>query len=310
MSKNGTGKVMASCALVLLMALFLPMTALAGLPADIYDGGLSASENNLFDAKLPRWKDTSGKLLGLDLQVNMGAGGAGCGGAVTPDAPPATDEDPAIENEVYTLTISSSGNGETDPMTGTHAYAAGASVRITATPAATFTGWSGAVSGKANPITITMNAHQAIIANFADSSSDAGGNSDLPDRCTGMCNSATPVYPTVSDNEGQGNVTMYTTEASDGGACNYGTTNVMYFAAMSVNVVPGDAMGQWQGGSICGQCVEVTAITSQGPEKGRGAHHGQVSGRPLRNRFGRRCARRGHVRRIRPLQRPMAFCLL
>lgn len=90
---------------------------------------------------------------------------------------------------------------------------------------------------------------------------------DLPDQCTGQCNSATPVYPTILENGGLGNVTMYTTEASNGGACNYGVTDVMYFAAMSVNVVPGDAMGQWQGGSICGQCVEVTAVTSQGLRK-------------------------------------------
>lgn len=89
----------------------------------------------------------------------------------------------------------------------------------------------------------------------------------LPSQCSGVCNSATPVYPTVTEDSGIGNVTMYTTEASNGGACNYGTTGVMYFAAMSVNVVPGDAKGQWQGGAICGQCVEVTAITSQGPQK-------------------------------------------
>jgi len=83
--------------------------------------------------------------------------------------------------------------------------------------------------------------------------------------CPGICNSATPVYPTVGPDGGQGNITMYTTEASNGGACNYGATSVLYFAAVNVNVVPGDGRGQWQGGRICGQCVEVTAVTSQGP---------------------------------------------
>ncbi len=34
---------------------------------------------------------------------------------------------------------------------------------------------------------------------------------------------------------------------------------------MSVNVLPDDAQGQWHGGKICGQCAEVTALTSQGP---------------------------------------------
>lgn len=172
----------------------------------------------------------------------------------------------------YTLTINVSGDGQTDPAAGIHTYPQGRSVTVTATAAvgADFSGWSGAAGGTANPVVITMNADQTLTAHFA--ASDNGGSDndayDLPDRCSGItCNSATPVYPTILDDGGLGNVTMYTTEASNGGACNYGVTDVMYFAAMSVNVVPGDAMGQWQGGAICGQCVEVTAITSQGPRK-------------------------------------------
>jgi hypothetical protein len=58
---------------------------------------------------------------------------------------------------------------------------------------------------------------------------------------------------------------MYATGPSAGGACNYGATSVLYYAAVNVNVAPGDGQGQWQGGRICGQCVEVTAFTSQGP---------------------------------------------
>jgi Barwin family len=69
----------------------------------------------------------------------------------------------------------------------------------------------------------------------------------------------------VGASEGQGNITMYSTAASQGGACNYGATNVMDFAAVNVNVVPGDGQGQWQGGRICGQCAQVTALTTQGP---------------------------------------------
>jgi uncharacterized repeat protein (TIGR02543 family) len=170
----------------------------------------------------------------------------------------------------YTLTIGVSGNGQTDPAAGTHTYAQGTSVSITALAGggATFAGWAGAATGTANPVTITMNANQTLTATFVegdDGQDDAAY--DLPDQCTGTCNAATPVYPTILDNGGLGNVTMYTTEASNGGACNYGVTDVMYFAAMSVNVVPGDGQGQWQGGSICGQCAEVTTVTSQGPKK-------------------------------------------
>jgi len=93
-----------------------------------------------------------------------------------------------------------------------------------------------------------------------------GPDNEAAPTCSGICNSATPIYPTVGPSTSQGNVTMYTTEASNGGACNYGVTQVMYFAAVNVNMVPGDGLGQWQGGRICGQCIEVTAFTSQGPQ--------------------------------------------
>ena len=83
--------------------------------------------------------------------------------------------------------------------------------------------------------------------------------------CVGLCDSVAPSYPAVDASAGQGNITMYTTEPSSGGACNYGVTGINYFAAMSVNLAPGDGQGQWQKGRICGQCVEVTAQTSQGP---------------------------------------------
>ena len=162
----------------------------------------------------------------------------------------------------YTLNISVSGNGSTNPSAGTHTYASGTSVSVTATPAsgATFSGWSGAATGTANPVTVTMDGNKTLTANFS------AGDDGLPDHCSGQCNAATPVYPTILSDGGLGNVTMYSTAASDGGACNYGSTKVMYYAAINVNVVPGDNKGQWQGGRICGQCAEVTALTSQGPK--------------------------------------------
>ena len=113
------------------------------------------------------------------------------------------------------------------------------------------------------------NAAEAAQARDADRIDGIGTrDTTMPEvaSCPGICNSATPSYPTVDTGGGVGNVTMYTTEASDGGACNYGTTGVSYFAAINVNVTPGDGKGQWNGGRICGQCVEVTALTSQGPK--------------------------------------------
>jgi hypothetical protein len=99
---------------------------------------------------------------------------------------------------------------------------------------------------------------------------DAGvaleGGGPRVDGCAGICNAVTPSYPVVQPTGGQGNITMYATGPSAGGACNYGATSVLYYAAVNVNVAPGDGQGQWQGGRISGQCVEVTAFTSQGPE--------------------------------------------
>ncbi|HYC90416.1 MAG TPA: carbohydrate-binding protein, partial [Thermoanaerobaculia bacterium] len=69
----------------------------------------------------------------------------------------------------YALTIAVNGNGSTTPTVGGHSYAAGTVVSVTAIPAsgATFTGWSGAASGTANPVTITMDAAKSLTANFS-----------------------------------------------------------------------------------------------------------------------------------------------
>jgi hypothetical protein len=92
---------------------------------------------------------------------------------------------------------------------------------------------------------------------------DVSGNV-LPESCTGICNASTPSYPRVSEFGGAGDITMYSTGPSRGGACNYGETDILYYAAMNVNLQPGDKQGQWQDGRICGQCVEVTTLTATG----------------------------------------------
>ena len=53
-------------------------------------------------------------------------------------------------------------------------------------------------------------------------------------------------------------------ETSLGGACNYGQTNIQYYAAIHVNVSPGDEKGPWNGGAACGGCVRVKAKTPDG----------------------------------------------
>lgn len=69
--------------------------------------------------------------------------------------------------QTYTLTITST-NGTVSKSPNKTAYTAGETVTLTATPASgySFTGWSGSISGTANPLTITMNSSKSITANF------------------------------------------------------------------------------------------------------------------------------------------------
>ena len=86
-------------------------------------------------------------------------------------------------------------------------------------------------------------------------------------KCTD-CDSYTAADPELTENGGKGSVTTYGSitakETSLGGACNYGQTNIRYYAAIHVNVSPGDDKGPWDGGAACGGCVHVRARTPEG----------------------------------------------
>jgi endo-1,4-beta-xylanase len=76
----------------------------------------------------------------------------------------------------YTLTVSVSGSGTTSPSAGDHSYPAGSAVTISATAIQgfVFSGWSGTVTGSANPLTITMDGNKSLTGNF-NTQSTAGG---------------------------------------------------------------------------------------------------------------------------------------
>lgn len=96
-----------------------------------------------------------------------------------------------------------------------------------------------------------------------ESSEDDGDDG----KCTD-CDSYTAADPELTENGGKGSVTTYGSitakETSLGGACNYGQTNIQYYAAIHVNVSPGDEKGPWNGGAACGGCVRVKARTPDG----------------------------------------------
>lgn len=101
---------------------------------------------------------------------------------------------------------------------------------------------------------------------LSSSNEKPAGSSDSG-VCTN-CDSYTAADPTLVENGGKGSVTTYGSvtakETSLGGACNYGQTNIQYYAAIHVNVSPGDDKGPWDGGAACGGCVHVKAKTPDG----------------------------------------------
>jgi hypothetical protein len=86
--------------------------------------------------------------------------------------------------------------------------------------------------------------------------------------CEGICDASPPSVPVLNDTGGFGDVTTYGSVAapspSRGGACNYGSTEILRFAAIQVSRLPGDMRGQWRDGRLCGQCAEVRARTPDG----------------------------------------------
>ncbi len=106
-------------------------------------------------------------------------------------------------------------------------------------------------------------------APVSSSSETAPASSSSGDdgKCTD-CDSYTAADPELTENGGKGSVTTYGSitakETSLGGACNYGQTNIQYYAAIHVNVSPGDDKGPWDGGAACGGCVHVKARTPEG----------------------------------------------
>ena len=67
------------------------------------------------------------------------------------------------------LTLTATGGGTTSPAPGTIGYPKGTSVTVTALPEShfRFSGWSGAATGTANPISLVMDADKSIAAAFA-----------------------------------------------------------------------------------------------------------------------------------------------
>ena len=74
----------------------------------------------------------------------------------------------AVTQTKYTLTTTTTGSGTVSASPQATSYESGASVTLTATPANgfAFTGWSGAISGSSNPVTVVMSSNKSVTATF------------------------------------------------------------------------------------------------------------------------------------------------
>jgi len=80
----------------------------------------------------------------------------------------------------YTLTVNTVGSGTVTLNPPGGSYAPGTQVQLTAVPqgSATFSGWSGDMTGSTNPTTLTMDANKTVTATFTSNDQD---NDGIPD---------------------------------------------------------------------------------------------------------------------------------
>ncbi|MDQ3289939.1 MAG: PKD domain-containing protein, partial [Bacteroidota bacterium] len=99
-----------------------------------------------------------------------GAGGSGTAGTPLTITFRVINQ-PSTSN--YTLTVNTSGSGTVSKSPNQNSYASGTNVVLTATPATgyKFSGWSGAATGTANPITVSMTSNKTVTASFTPSTS-------------------------------------------------------------------------------------------------------------------------------------------
>ena len=133
-------------------------------------------------------------------------------------------------------------------------------------------------NGSARPAVDTGTNLDAIVVEGRPLSSPDAGPSipsaqdafprDTLDAAWWTFQSVDPSYPTTTAQGGQGDVTTYggvnVSLTSSGGACGYGATGIHYYAAINEHQVPGDRLGNWNNGRICGQCARVWAVTKTG----------------------------------------------
>ena len=185
--------------------------------------------------------------------------------AACSDNPALPREEPASSSEV---TLSSARNVQSSSQGNLSSARDAQSSSSENGAASSSEGGASAISSAAEPVSSAVpesSAGEASSSGVAPASSDDDDGDD--GKCTD-CDSFTAADPELTEKGGKGSVTVYGStvvkETSLGGACNYGQTNIQYYAAIHVNVSPGDDKGPWNDGLACGGCVHVKARTPDG----------------------------------------------
>jgi hypothetical protein len=117
---------------------------------------------------------TAGTRVSVTAVADPGFAFASWGGDLSGSENPTTlvvDADKTVTarfDAVYTLSVRASGGGSVDLDPPGGSYLEGTLVTLTAVPngGKAFTGWSGDLSGSANPETIVMDGHKSVRARF------------------------------------------------------------------------------------------------------------------------------------------------
>jgi uncharacterized repeat protein (TIGR02543 family) len=179
-----------------------------------YDLGISVTGNGSTSPSAGTHSYAAGTQVQVAATPASGAVFAGWSGAATGTVNPTTvtmdgDKNLAASFSTaasHTLAIHVPESGTTSPAAGTYSYAPGTQVPLTAAPAsgATFTGWSGAATGAANPTTVTMDANKTVTATFS-----TGGNCAGPVAGSSLANPITSEVFTADPAAMVDNCTFY-----------------------------------------------------------------------------------------------------
>jgi alpha-glucosidase len=123
------------------------------------------------------------------------------------------------------LEIAVDGNGSTSPPAGSYTYVSGATVEVTAIPAvgATFTGWSGAATGAANPVSVIVEGEQKLVARFSGGTGGSGSSGGPRDAGSGASSSGSGDGGSSGSSGGSSGAGSSGSSGSSGGSSDAGS---------------------------------------------------------------------------------------